>query len=335
MCGVWNKSSLTCTVINVYAPCNFNDKKQLWDVLKMSRNGFAGDLWCVIGYFNSVKCSSERRGVGQNLQVSEMVKFQEFIEDMNLIDLPVLGRRFTWFKPDDSVVSRIDRFLVYDGWINFWKLAAQWVGDKDVSDHCPIMLKGDSCNWGPKSFRFNNRFLKHSDFRSFVENTWANCYVQGRSIYCFKEKLKKLKEGIKVWNIEVFGNLDVKIKELTADLKEYDTLACNTSLFVEEVDKIREITNEQWKVQGMKDNLMHQKARLRWIKEGDSNSAYFHSCVNYQRRRNNFVAIESGGSWVEGVLNVKQAVMSHFQVLYAEQSYPRPLLDGLQFNCLS
>lgn len=63
----------------------------------------------------------------------------------------------------------------------------------------------------------------------------------------------------------------------------------------------------------MKDNLMYQKARIRWLEEGESNSAYFHLCINYHRRWNNFVAIQSGGSGVEGVPDVKNEVKSHFQ----------------------
>lgn len=131
---------------------------------------------------------------------------------MNLIDLPVLERRFTWFKSDGSAMSRIDRFLLSDGWINMWRIVAQWVGDRDVSDHCPIILKGYNSNWGLKPFRFNNCWLQNAEFKTFVESFWANSQAVGRNIYCFKEKLKKLKERIKIWSVEVFGNLDAKIK---------------------------------------------------------------------------------------------------------------------------
>jgi len=39
--------------------------------------------------------------------------------------------RPTWFRPDRSAMSRIDRFLLTEGAIAEWKVACQWVGDRD------------------------------------------------------------------------------------------------------------------------------------------------------------------------------------------------------------
>ena len=50
-------------------------------------------MWCCFGDFNVVRFLSERRG-GSRL-TSAMEKFYEFIEDLNLIDLPLEGS-FTW-----------------------------------------------------------------------------------------------------------------------------------------------------------------------------------------------------------------------------------------------
>jgi hypothetical protein len=80
-------------VVNVYSKSIFNDKRQLWSDLVMSRRGFGGCCWCIVGEFNSVRESSERRGVGQSIPAvysQEMLGF----EDLELIDLPLVGRRF-------------------------------------------------------------------------------------------------------------------------------------------------------------------------------------------------------------------------------------------------
>lgn len=61
-----------------------------------------------------------------------MREFQSFIEDMELADLPVLGKKFTWFGADGNSMSRIDRFLLSGGIIARWKTSAQWVGDRDI-----------------------------------------------------------------------------------------------------------------------------------------------------------------------------------------------------------
>jgi hypothetical protein len=69
---------------------------------------------------------------------------------MELIDIPVLGKRFTWFRSDGSAMSRLDRFLLPDGFIEKGGITNQWVEDRDISNHCPIWLDCSTLNWGPK-----------------------------------------------------------------------------------------------------------------------------------------------------------------------------------------
>lgn len=187
-------------------------------------------MWCVVGDFNTVKCASEKRGSSWGNIKAESNALQDFIDDLNLIDLPVLGNRFTWFKHDGTAMSRLDRFLLSEEWINLWGFGAQWIGKRDVSDHCPIMLKGKHTNWGPKPFRFNNCWLQHPGFKKFVVNCWSNFRIEGWKIHGFKEKLRRLKECLKVWNIEVYGNLDTRIKQLVVQLNESDELAASIEL---------------------------------------------------------------------------------------------------------
>ena len=52
--------------------------------------------WCCFGVNNVVRYPSEWRG-GSRL-TSAMEIFFEFIEDLNLIDLPLEGGRFTWYS---------------------------------------------------------------------------------------------------------------------------------------------------------------------------------------------------------------------------------------------
>jgi exonuclease III len=81
------------------------------------------------------------------------------------VDLPLTGRQFTWFHPNGVAMSRLDRLLVSSEWFNIWGNTSAWVGPRDVSDHCPIILHYDSADWGPKPFRFNIFWLKNTKFK--------------------------------------------------------------------------------------------------------------------------------------------------------------------------
>jgi exonuclease III len=127
------------------------------------------------GDFNAVLDPSERRsGVGPLvIRVDrEMREFIEFISLMNLIDLPLLWRRFTWVQPYSGAASRLDRFLVSNGWLDAWGNVSQWALPRDVSDHCPIVLRYLAQLWGPKPFRFNNFWLDHKTLSSVVQHNW-------------------------------------------------------------------------------------------------------------------------------------------------------------------
>lgn len=61
-------------------------------------------------------------------------------------------------------MNRLDRFLLSeDQRISTWQISAQWVGARDISDHCPTCLACLVVDWGPKPFRFNNYLLEHED----------------------------------------------------------------------------------------------------------------------------------------------------------------------------
>jgi len=48
----------------------------------------------------------------------ESREFNNFIERSELLDIPMVGRKFTWYKPNGTVKSRIDRVLVSKEWLD-------------------------------------------------------------------------------------------------------------------------------------------------------------------------------------------------------------------------
>lgn len=72
---------------------------------------FNGDgPWCLIGDFHVVRDKEEKRGAKGVLinDSTEIKEFNSFIDDMNLFDIPLLGKHFTWFSSSRNAVSHID-----------------------------------------------------------------------------------------------------------------------------------------------------------------------------------------------------------------------------------
>ena len=84
--------------------------------------------------FNEVRNENERKGV-RGSQKKEISGFNSFIDHMALLDLPLVGKNYTWFRPDGTAKSRIDRGLVTEEWLLKWPMSKQYVLRREVSDH--------------------------------------------------------------------------------------------------------------------------------------------------------------------------------------------------------
>ncbi|GAU32181.1 hypothetical protein TSUD_68520 [Trifolium subterraneum] len=74
---------------------------------------------------------------------------------------------------------------------------------------------------------------------------------------------------------------------------------------------------------------------MRWVKEGDSNSKFFHEAIKSRRRRNQLVALKDGDRWVQGVDDMKGFVKNCFENNFKENWVNRPNLNDIAFQSLS
>ncbi|PNX98502.1 cysteine-rich receptor-like protein kinase [Trifolium pratense] len=115
-------------------------KRKLWsDLLDFKTNNEKGE-WVLGGDFNAILKSGERRGSNGGGMQNERAEFNLFVDLMELIDIPIAGKKFTWFSSDGKSMSILDRFLLSEGFIDRGGISGQWIGDRDISDHCPIWL---------------------------------------------------------------------------------------------------------------------------------------------------------------------------------------------------
>ncbi|XP_058776630.1 uncharacterized protein LOC131650952 [Vicia villosa] len=217
------------------------------------------------------------------------------------------------------------------------EIIGQFIGDRDLSDHCPIWLLSDKSNWGPKPFRFNNEWFSKYYFIPFVEKEWNSLKVGERGDFVLKEKLKLFKEKLKWWNKEVFGKFDLEMEGGVRDINIADQKLDSDDIdhFNENLDKRREACCRFWKNLGIRENMLLKKSKLKWIQEGDSNSGFFHKVMKEKRRRNHIGPIFTSGGVVDSVEEVKEAVFNNFCNKFIDSEEERPVLDGVDFKSLS
>ena len=101
-----------CT--GVYDPNDNGQRPTLWEELSQVHARWPM-AWCLVGDFNIIRYPSERLGC-ESFSLA-MFAFSDFIENNSLVDLPLEGTSFTWFRDSGlPSISRIDRALVSLNW---------------------------------------------------------------------------------------------------------------------------------------------------------------------------------------------------------------------------
>jgi hypothetical protein len=153
--------------------------------------------------------------------------------------------------------------------------------------------------------------------------------------FILKDRLKGLKVAIKEWSTDVYGKPEERKKFLIDKILSLDVQSENGGISDVEVVARKQLFEELWTLLKSIDSMTFHRSRVKWIKEGDSNSRYFHNCIRARRRSNNIIALHTGNGVVEGPVRVREATVAFFQNHFGNVTWNRSVLDGLVFPVLS
>ncbi|XP_058746998.1 uncharacterized protein LOC131619984 [Vicia villosa] len=254
-----------------------------------------------------------------------------------LVDISCKGKKLSWYSGDEKFVSHIDRFHISDTIINRMHVISQNTRARDILDHCLMWLVLDNNDWGPKPFKFNNEWFLFKSFLPFLEKEWKEIKVEGRGDFVLKEKLRVLKEKLKWWNKNMFGKINLEVEENVRDINYGDDF-----LEVEEEDNLsailfdrKEATSRFWLNLRIKENMLAQKLKVKWLKDGNCNSSLFHKAMKERRRHNHIGPILSSGSLFESVEEVKDEAWRHFLGKFSETGRVRRVFEGITFKSIN
>ncbi|GKV19324.1 hypothetical protein SLEP1_g29604 [Rubroshorea leprosula] len=305
----------------------------LWEELLGLIKEYSGGCWCIGGDFNAIRGMEEKRG--RSYDAAEAREFNKFIIEAGVEDIPLTGRKFTWYKADGTAMSRLDRFLLSTEFlINFPNVIQKGLR-REFSDHCPVLLRQACTDWGPKPFRCLDSWLNHDEFEKYVKEKWQSYNPQGWSSFKLKEKLKNLKKDLKIWNNSVYGNIDKNIETAKEGIRRLDEKGEVAGLTDAEVAQRKDCFYRLWEWNKARDSLLHQKSRQKWLKEGDANSKFFHGCVIKRRKQNGIDGMQINGEWTEEVVVIKNFIKEFYRSKFQEEQWHRPRFELNNFKRLS
>ncbi|GJZ68852.1 putative RNA-directed DNA polymerase, eukaryota, reverse transcriptase zinc-binding domain protein [Tanacetum coccineum] len=244
-------------------------KDQLWSDMENLINAI-DVVWIIFGDFNVVRCHDERFGC--LFDISEANSFNDFISRVGLFDFPLGGRRFTRFDKNGSKASKLDRFLVSGNFLDYWTDASVSLLCRSISDHCPLLLKVGSLNFGPKPYRIFDKWIGNEEFKGVITNSWASSQPPLSADLVLKNKLKKLRLDIKTWTTNQMLSQNKVKEDLKKQLLEWDVRAENGLINDLDVAKREEWIMDLNHLDQIHRNDLKQKSRIRWAVEGDENT---------------------------------------------------------------
>jgi hypothetical protein len=313
----------------VYGPTRDALRRLMWEEL-------AGLMclwelpWCIGGDFNVTLFHNERSG---RVRRRAVAAFADFAAEMGLMDLPLAGGVSTW--ANNLSWSRLDRFLVSPEWELSYPGLMQKKLLRVCSDHAPIILMRGCLQNGKSSFKFENMWLKVDGFVDKVRVWWSSFSFVGSPSFILAKKLRALKGEIKKWNREEFGNVGARIKAWEEELEMLDRFEEVRRLSEEEKARRKALAADLEASLLQEEISWRQKSRVRWLKEGDKCTKFFHQVASANRRNNSIESLMVNGLSTSDPACIGEHVVSYYESLFSEPLSWRPRLDNLEFDRLN
>ncbi|XP_026416795.1 uncharacterized protein LOC113312252 [Papaver somniferum] len=195
----------------------------------------------------------------------------------------------------------------YDGW-------SYKVGVRGTSDYGALM-GGVTTFTRPSNipFRYQAVWTTHPTFIKVIQDSW-NEEIFGNPAFCFTSKLKRLKNWLMIWNWEVFGDIKAKVKttednviaaSLESDADPENIVLLNNLIIARGK---HDLASQQY------NELMRGKARVKCVKEGGANTAFFHTTMKIRKSYNNIFEIEDeAGNIVTSQDQISDVLVTHYK----------------------
>ncbi|KAJ0702066.1 putative RNA-directed DNA polymerase [Helianthus annuus] len=311
--------------LNIYAPQGTAAKKEVWDTLSPIITSTDG-LWVLGGDFNSVRSREEKRNCSfKNTCASN---FNSFIFDAGLFEYDMRGAQFTWRSENGNKLSKLDRFLVNTDFLNSWPEARVQALPRLWSDHCPIMLISKSVNFGARPFRVFNSWLGKEGFAEVVEEACGSFSLSGcpPDVFLIK-KLGFIRSRLRVWRDKMLHKDNEVASKAVEDLALMESILESRDLAEDEEWILAESKNVIEEIELAKVMDLKQRSRVKWAKEGDENSKFFHLMINSRKACNTIHGLNVGGEWVTKPSLVKKEVFNFFRAKFVEDCEDRPFMS--------
>ncbi|XP_026446086.1 uncharacterized protein LOC113346789 [Papaver somniferum] len=257
-------------ISGVHAHVGYIQRRILWS--EMEAISVMNKPWMIIGDFNGVVSPDEKFG-GRSPHRRAMLDFTTCLDNCELLQSPKTWLQFSWSNcqyGNKRILCCLDRAMFNNLWLQKYADWGYKVGLRIASDHSPL-LGGCANIPKPKNVpqKFQKLWLSHPTFMQVVQDCWSELIEGDPAV--------------------VFQNAETKVNEAMqhSDNNPYD---------VEALEKLVEAQNLYNSQEFHLSSLLKEKSRVKWIKEGATNTNYFHTRLKIRQAKNCISELKTANS---------------------------------------
>jgi hypothetical protein len=240
------------------------------------------------GDFNLLRDAEDKNN--NRITWARLDAFNDAIARWGLREVPRSGARYTWTnKQLNPVRCVLDRVFIAPALDLLFPLCSLVAETSLGSDHTPLIFdSGQEVVCRSNRFFFETGWLEREDFRGTLSSFWESlsCSVGGRDILdWWKFMSSGLRQKLKGWSSNNSREAKQHKQALLTQIKGLDEKADSFGLEEEEWAFRYHLEEQLLEIFREEEEYWRQRGRVRWLLQGDANTAYFHAVANGRRRK--------------------------------------------------
>jgi hypothetical protein len=271
----------TWSLTAVYGPQEDAHKLLFLEELEAIRDQCSGP-WAITGDFNLILNEADKSN--DRIDRANLRQFRRTVARLELLDLHLHGRCFTWSNErENPTLVRLDRVLVSTEWESLFPNAHLRGLGSDASDHCALLLQTNLTQMNKARFHFESYWPKFDDYLDVVALGWEPLILAVDALARLDHLLHSLVRHLQRWAPSRIGNIRSQL--LVAQEHRH--------LSPSEQGLRKQFKMRCLGLSSLERTMARECSRVRQLREGDANTAYFHLIARGRRRRNYIPALSA------------------------------------------
>lgn len=317
-CGQYSVSVLVSSEDNegpwcftgVYGPQADVDKIEFLDELRSIQASITCP-WLLAGDFNLLLEATNKNNL--NINRRNMGRFRRFVDEAELKDIHLHGRRYTWSTGTSRpTLEKLDRILVTVEWDLLYPNSFLQALSSDMSDHCPLLLTTDAAVRPKRRFHFENFWIKIPGYLAAVERGWQCSGDITDPFARLDQLLRNTAKELQSWSQKSVGQIKEQLLMARAVILQLDKAEEHRPLSDRELALRRDLRLKCLGLSSLERTMARLRSRITYLSEGDANTKLFHLQACYRTKKKLITKLEGPQGAVYSHAEKEEVLFQHF-----------------------